>query len=76
MNWRERIEINPAVLVGKPVVKGTRLAVEFILDLVAGGCSEGEILANYPGLTHEDVLACVAYAAEIVRSERVYPLAV
>jgi uncharacterized protein (DUF433 family) len=75
MDWRERIEINPAVLVGKPVVKGTRLAVEFLLDLVAGGCPEDEILRNYPGLTHVDLLACVAYAAEIIRTERVYPLA-
>ena len=76
MDWRTRIEVNPEILVGKPVVKGTRLSVELVLDLVAAGCPESEILANYPGLTHEDVLACVAYAAEIVRSERVFPLAV
>jgi uncharacterized protein (DUF433 family) len=76
MDWRTRIEINPEILVGKPVVKGTRLSVELVLDLVAAGCPESEILANYPGLAHEDVLACVAYAAEIVRSERVFPLAV
>jgi uncharacterized protein (DUF433 family) len=75
MDWREWIEINPAILVGKPVVKGTRLAVDFLLDLVAAGCPEDEILRNYPGLTHKDLLACVAYAAEIIRTERVYPLA-
>jgi uncharacterized protein (DUF433 family) len=75
MDWRERIEINPAILVGKPVIKGTRLAVELLLDLLAAGCPEDEILRNYPGLTHPDLLACVAYAAEIVRTERVYPLA-
>jgi uncharacterized protein (DUF433 family) len=75
MSWRDRIEINPEILVGKPVVKGTRLAVEFILDMVAGGCSEDEILRNYPGITHDDILACIAYAADIIRSERVYPIA-
>ena len=75
VDWRERIEINPAILVGKPVVKGTRLAVAFLLDLVAAGCAEDEILQNYPGLTRADILACVAYAAEIIRTERVYPLA-
>lgn len=75
MSWRERIEVNPAILVGKPVVKGTRLAVEFVLDLLAAGCAEEEILRNYPGLTREDILACVAYAAEIIRTERVFPLA-
>jgi len=48
------------VLVGKPVVRGTRLAVEFVLEMVASGVSEQEILANYPRLTHEDILACVA----------------
>jgi uncharacterized protein (DUF433 family) len=74
VDWKDRIEINPEVLVGKPVVKGTRLAVEFVLELIATGNSEQEILANYPRLTREDVLACVAYAVEIVRSERVFRL--
>jgi uncharacterized protein (DUF433 family) len=75
VDWREWIEINPAILVGKPIVKGTRLAIDFLLDLIAAGCPEDEILRNYPGLTHTHLLACVAYAAEIVRTERVYPLA-
>jgi uncharacterized protein (DUF433 family) len=55
------------------VVKGTRLAVEFIVDLLAQGWSEMEILRNYPGLTHEDIQACLSYASEILRAERVYP---
>lgn len=76
MNWRERIEVDPQVLVGKPVVRGTRLAVEFVLELIASGVSEPEILTNYPRLAHEDILACVAYAVEMVKGERVYPLAV
>jgi len=75
MSWQGRIEVNPEILVGKPIVRGTRLAVEFVLDMLAGGCSEEEILRNYPGLVHDDILACVAYAAELVRSERVFPLA-
>jgi uncharacterized protein (DUF433 family) len=74
MDWHARIELNPAVLVGKPVVKGTRLAVEFVLDLLAAGVSEPEILANYPRLTRDDILACVAYARDVVTAERVYPV--
>jgi uncharacterized protein (DUF433 family) len=76
MSWRDRIELDPEVLVGKPVVRGTRLAVEFVLEMIASGVSEQEVLANYPRLTHDDILACVAYAAEAIKSERVYPLAV
>lgn len=75
MDWHCYIEANPAVLVGKPVLKGTRLAVEFILDLIAGGTPESEILENYPGVTPSHIRACIAYAADIVRSERVVPLA-
>lgn len=74
VSWQERIAIDPGILAGKPVVKGTRLSVELVLDLVASGCSEAEILTSYPGLTHDDILACVAYAAEIVRGERVFPI--
>ncbi len=61
-------------LVGKPVIKGTRLAVEFIIDLLAQGWSEAEILRNYPGITQEDIKACLSYAAAVLQSERVYPL--
>ena len=62
MNWQDRIVVDPEILVGKPVVKGTRLAVEFIIDLLAQGWTEAEILRNYPGLAREDILACLAYA--------------
>lgn len=75
MEWSERIVIDPRVLVGKPVIRGTRLAVEFIIDLLAQGWPEEEILANYPGLTREDILACLAYASATLRAEKVYPLA-
>jgi uncharacterized protein (DUF433 family) len=74
--WEERIEIDPKILVGKPVVKGTRLAVEFIIELLAQGWPESEVLRNYPGLVQEDIQACLAYASAMLRSERVYPLVV
>jgi uncharacterized protein (DUF433 family) len=73
-DWRERIVVDPAILVGKPVVKGTRLAVAFIVDLLACGWSEAEILRNYPGLSHEDVMACLAYASAVLQAEQVFSL--
>jgi uncharacterized protein (DUF433 family) len=72
----DRIVVDPEILVGKPTVKGTRLAVEFIIDLLSQGWSEGDILGNYPGLTHEDILACLAYASERLRAEKIYPIAI
>jgi uncharacterized protein (DUF433 family) len=72
LDLEDRITLDPKVLVGKPVVTGTRLAVEFILDLLTNGWSEQQILDNYPGLTHEDILACIWYANSLVKSERVY----
>lgn len=74
MNWQERITIDPDILVGKPVIKGTRLAVEFIIDLLAQGWSEADILRNYPGLTPQDIQACLSYAGAVLRAEKVYPL--
>jgi uncharacterized protein (DUF433 family) len=76
MNWQERIVADPKVLAGKPVIKGTRLAVEFILDLLAGGWSEAEILQNYPRLAHEDIQACLGYASALIKSEKVFPIKV
>jgi uncharacterized protein (DUF433 family) len=74
-DWRQRITIDPAILLGKPVVRGTRLAVELILDLVASGWSFDDVLASYPGLTTEDIRACVAYAVDVLAEERVFPAA-
>jgi uncharacterized protein (DUF433 family) len=74
MDWRERIVVDPNILVGKPVIKGTRLAVEFIVDLLAQGWSESQILESYPGVSREDILACLKYASEILKSEKVYPI--
>lgn len=71
----ERIALDPAILAGKPVVRGTRLSVEFIIGLMADGWSEADVLANYPGLTRADILACLAYAHSILATEKVYPSA-
>jgi uncharacterized protein (DUF433 family) len=73
--YLDRIVLDPAILAGKPVVRGTRLAVEFIVGLLGEGWSEEEILRNYPGLAREDILACLQYASEVMRAERAYPLA-
>ena len=62
--WQERIEVDPAILVGKPVIKGTRLSVEFLLDLMAEGWPAEQILGNYPQLTADDLQAVLHYAAE------------
>jgi uncharacterized protein (DUF433 family) len=59
-----RITLAPEVLAGKPVIRGTRLSVEFVIGLMADGWSEADILENYPGITHEDILACLAYARD------------
>ena len=61
MEWQEGIIIDPKILVGKPVIKGTRLAVEFIVELLAQGWAENEILRNYPGITHDNITACLKY---------------
>jgi uncharacterized protein (DUF433 family) len=66
MPWPERITFDPEILAGKPVVRGTRIAVELVLELLAAGQSENEILDDYPGLSREDILACLAYATESV----------
>lgn len=74
MNWQERITLDPAILVGKPTIKGTRLSVEFIIELLANGWTRKEILENYPGITTEDIQACLSYAGRLLQEERVFPL--
>ena len=68
MDWRNRIATNPDVLVGKPVIKGTRLAVEFTIDgtLLAQGWTESDIMENYQGVTREDIASCLSYAGEVL----------
>jgi uncharacterized protein (DUF433 family) len=74
-NLLDRISIDPAVCGGRPCIKGTRIWVSLILDLLAGGMSEADLKAEYPVLTHEDVLAAIAYGAEAAR-DRVIPVPV
>ena len=74
MRLSERIVVDPEVLAGKPVIRGTRLAVEFILELLAAGQSEEEILTNYPGLTREDILACLSFASYLAHEYKAYPI--
>ncbi|MEX0852829.1 MAG: DUF433 domain-containing protein [Bauldia sp.] len=71
----ERISIDPAVCGGRPCIRGTRIWVSLVLDLLADGISEPALLAEYPVLTHEDVLAAIAYGAEAAR-ERMIPVPV
>ncbi|MBX6312801.1 MAG: DUF433 domain-containing protein [Isosphaeraceae bacterium] len=70
MEWQDRIVVDPGILVGRPVVRGTRLSVEFLLGLMAQGWPEVEILHNYPGLAREDLLACLDYAPTLRRHVR------
>jgi len=70
----ERIVVDPKILAGKPVIRGTRLAVEFILELLAAGQSESEVLANYPGLSREDILACLSYASYLAHEYKAFPI--
>ncbi len=72
MNWQDRIVIDPNVLVGKPVIKGTRISVEFVVDLLGRGWTVEQILKEYDHLKREDIQACLAYAGEMLKSERVY----
>jgi uncharacterized protein (DUF433 family) len=64
MPWQDRITVDPDVLVGEPIVKGTRISVEFVLDLLARGWTTAQVLREYDHLTPEDVQACLAYAGD------------
>ena len=74
MTWQNLIVLDPKVLVGKPVIKGTRIAVELVVDLLAKGWTQDQILDSYPNITARDIRACLAYASEVLHAERVYPL--
>jgi uncharacterized protein (DUF433 family) len=70
MNWKDRITVDPAILVGKPIIKGTRISVELIMDRFSDGWAMEDILASHPHITRDDVLAALSFAAEIFREER------
>ncbi len=76
MEWQDRIEVDPKVLVGKPVIRGTRIAVEFLLELLAEGWTDEEILKNYPQLAADDIHAALHYAVESLKDVQVFRLAV
>jgi uncharacterized protein (DUF433 family) len=73
-NWQQRISISPDVLVGKPVIAGTRIAVELIVEQLGRGWTEQQIREQYDHITPEDIHACLMYAAEVLKSEKVYPI--
>ena len=73
-NLLKRITVNPQIFGGKPIVRGRRLAVEHVLEMLAAGDTPEVLLENYPWLEREDVLACLAYARKIVGHERIEPL--
>ncbi len=74
-NLLQRIEANPKILAGKPIVRGLRISVEQILKLLAIKTSETDILANFPELEPEDIQACLLYASRLVEGEKVYSIA-
>jgi len=74
MDWQEYIHSNSNILVGKPVVKGTRLSVEFLLGLFAAGWTETQVLESYPGLTSEGLRAVFAFAADCMRDLSFYAI--
>lgn len=70
----ERIALNPKIMIGKPVIRGTRLTVQYILNLLAHGATVDEVLQEYKGLTKEDILACLLYASETLEDTTFMPL--
>ena len=74
IHWKKYIHSDPQILVGKPVVKGTRLSVEFLLGLLARGWNEKQILKNYPRLTSDSLQAVFAFAAECMREEALFAI--
>lgn len=72
--WEERIDRDPDILSGKPIIKGTRISVEFILNLLSSGWSYEEVLESYPHLTRESILAALEYAWKLVDQETGAPI--
>jgi uncharacterized protein (DUF433 family) len=70
----DRITIDPTILLGKPIIRGTRISVEFVMGLLANGWTLDDVLKEYDRLTHEDVQACLSYAHQLLADERIYPV--
>lgn len=73
-DYQNRVVVDPKVMLGKPLIKGTRITIELILRQLAQGIPTEDILENYPHLVRKDVLAAIAYANKLVEEESVYPL--
>lgn len=73
-DYQKRIEINPKILLGKPVIRGTRIPVELIIKLIAQGWQDKDILKEYPSITKSDIRASLLYAEKLVEEEEVYPI--
>lgn len=69
MDWKNRITTEPDILAGKPTIKGTRLSVEHIIELLANDWTKDEILRNHPKITGEDIQACLDYASQVLQEE-------
>ena len=75
LELKNRIIVDQSILVGKPIVRGTRISVQQVLGHLADGWTAGEIVEEYPSLTHADVTACLGYARDLVADEAIYPSA-
>jgi len=75
MEISQHIEINPKILMGKPVIKGTRISVEMILEKLSAGETENDLLQAHPHITNEDIKAALAFAAQSLKGENIYPIA-
>jgi len=75
MNYKRYIESNPNVMLGKPIIKGTRITVELIIQKLSEGASHSQLLEAYPSLTPNDILAALAYASEVISNETIIALA-
>ena len=69
-----KIVLNPEILAGKPIIEGTRISVEFVVELLSSGMTINEILKEYPHLKKEDILEALKYAAAVLRNEEIYPI--
>lgn len=74
MNWQEYIISDPKILIGKPIIKGTRISVELILELFSLGWTEEQILNSYPSLSHKSLKAVFAYSKECIQQELYFPI--
>ena len=75
MNYSDYIESNPKIMLGKPVIKGTRLTVELIIQKLSQGATHSQLIDAYPSLTEDDIFAALAYASEVISSETIITLA-